>query len=162
MKNLKRAYDAIKAGDFNVLETLVNAEPELVRGSTPFGPLLHVAATTGNITMLSFLIERGAGISVRGGIFDGNALNQAAASNQPDAVGFLLEKGAEMELDEPEHNPLFSAINQGSLDIVKLLIKHGINASIKYTGDSMKNMDAVAFAKELGRTEIAEYLESCG
>jgi ankyrin repeat protein len=65
-----------------------------------------------------------------------------------------------VEVDEPERNPLFSAVNYGSLNIVKLLIERGVDPSICYTGESMKNMDALAFAVELGKKDIAEYLRS--
>ena len=35
-----------------------------------------------------------------------------------------------------------------------------IDTQVKYTGDSMKGMDALAFAREWGRTDIAELLTS--
>lgn len=35
----------------------------------------------------------------------------------------------------------------------------GIDISIRYTGESIKNMDAYEYAREFGQTEIAEYLK---
>ncbi|WP_425264555.1 hypothetical protein [Vibrio parahaemolyticus] len=50
-------------------------------------------------------------------------------------------------------------MHAGHKDIVELLLKAGINTRIKYTGQSMKDMDAMAFAHEWGRTEIMEILK---
>jgi len=53
---------------------------------------------------------------------------------------------------------LFAAIYGGHMDIVRFLIESGVDAHVKYTGEFMKNMDAVAFAREQGQIEIAELL----
>lgn len=64
-----------------------------------------------------------------------------------------------IDTSEPERNPLFSAIYGGHLDIIKCLVKNGIYITIKYTGETMKNMGAYEFAIERGQVEIAEYLK---
>ena len=73
-------------------------------------------------------------------------------------VKYLLSCGAEMDVSEPERNPLFGAIYGGHADIAKLLIESGIDTRVKYTGESMKNMDALAFAHERGQKDIAALL----
>ncbi len=63
-----------------------------------------------------------------------------------------------MDVSEPERNPLFGAIYGGHTDVAKFLINSGIDTQVKYTGPNMKNMDALAFVNEWGRTEIADLL----
>lgn len=53
---------------------------------------------------------------------------------------------------------LFSAIQGGHMEIVKLLIERGIDYRISYTSESMNDMDAEAFARKQGQTEIANYI----
>ncbi|EPL4575531.1 ankyrin repeat domain-containing protein, partial [Acinetobacter baumannii] len=65
-----------------------------------------------------------------------------------------------MIIEEPEYNPLFTAIYVGNLTIVKILIFRGIDYKISYTGDYMNNMDAEAFALERREKQIASYLNS--
>ena len=44
------------------------------------------------------------------------------------------------------------------MEIVKLLIERGIDYCISYTSESMNDMDAEAFARKQGQTEIANYI----
>lgn len=132
---------------------------ELMNMVTTFGTWLHVAATHGKLEIVKRLIDLGADINRRGGVFGGGAINVAASEGHIDIVRCLLSSGAEIDVSEPERNPLFAAIRGGHIDIVKLLIEHGIDIHVKYTGDSMKNMDALAFAHEQGQKEIANLLD---
>lgn len=72
----------------------------------------------------------------------------------------LLELGAVLDTTEPDRNPLFGAIYGGHTQVAKLLIDSGIDTSVRYSGANMKHMDALAFAKEWGRSDIVELLES--
>ncbi|MEK5049182.1 MULTISPECIES: SMI1/KNR4 family protein [Bacillus] len=45
------------------------------------------------------------------------------------------------------------------LNIVNYLVQNGIDITVKYTGDTMKDMGAYEFAIERGQVEIAEYLK---
>ena len=65
-----------------------------------------------------------------------------------------------MDVDLSERNPLFSAIQEGSLPIVRLLIEGGIDYQLKYNNGTFADMDAEAFAIERGELEIAAYLKS--
>ncbi len=67
--------------------------------------------------------------------------------------------GAELDISDPIRNALFGAISNGYPDIAELLIESGIDVSVKYTGESMKAMDALAFARKQGQTEIVKLLE---
>ena len=125
---------------------------------TPFGTWLHVAAEAGKLDVVEYLISIGADVNASGGAFGGAPINVAAGYGQLEAVEALLAAGAQMDISEPDCNPLFAAIQDGHFEVVKLLIDRGIDYRIRYTGDSMKDMDAQAFAREQGQTEIADYL----
>jgi ankyrin repeat protein len=163
MEEKKLAKDiraAIKKGDLSGVENLINANRESLNMMTPFGTWLHVAATFGKLDIIKFLIDAGIDVNRYGGTFDGGAINHAAAEGHIYVVEFLLENGAVLDVSESKINPLFAAIYGGHLNIVKLLINKGIDFKIKYTSDTMENMDALAFAKERGQTQIAEYLST--
>ena len=79
-----------------------------------------------------------------------------------DIVKYLLECGATMDTSKAVRNPLIGAILGGTTAahtaIAKLLIDSGIDTTVSYTSEDMTNMDALAFAKEWGRSDIAELL----
>ncbi|HDR7642687.1 Uncharacterized protein BCZB5J_03943 [Bacillus cereus] len=54
---------------------------------------------------------------------------------------------------------LHVAAKKGHFGIVEYLIHKGIDISIRYTGENIKNMDAYEYAREFGQTEIVEYLK---
>ncbi|MDC2866687.1 suppressor of fused domain protein [Bacillus sp. BP-3] len=152
---------AIKQNNVERVVELIGSDMELLNMDMgPFGTFLHVAATHGKLEIVKRLIELGADINKRGGVYGGGALNQAASKGQIEIVRYLLSCGAEIDVGEPERNPLFGAIQGGYVDIAKLLIENGIDVHVKYTGEYMKNMDALAFAHEQGQMEIANLLDS--
>ncbi len=164
MQNIQLAKEirtAIKQNNVERVAELIGSDTELLNMSMrPFGTFLHVAATHGKLEIVKRLIELGADINKRGGVYGDGALNQAASKGQLEIVMYLLTCGAEVDVSEPEKNPLFGAIQGGYIDIVKLLIENGIDIHVKYTGEYMKNMDALAFAYEQGQIEIAKLLNS--
>ena len=157
---LKETYDAIKSKDTTQAILLIKEEPLLTKALTPFGPLLHVAAAANNLEVMKQLLDCGADVNARGGTLGGNALNYAASTGQIDAVKYLIKSGAEMDVDEPERNPLFGAIYSGRKDIAIELIENGIRTDVFYTGESMKEMNAKAFAEERGELDIAQLLSN--
>lgn len=150
--------DIIASDDDGKIRSMVEESPGTLERMTPFGTCLHIAAQKGAMKVVHALISMGADINAKGGTFGGGPINVAAAHGQVQAVRVLLAAGAELDVTEPERNPLFSAIQEGSMEIVKLLVEHGIDHRVSYTGEHMNNMDAVAFAREQGQTEIAAYL----
>jgi ankyrin repeat protein len=158
----KEIWSAIKQGDIEKVVSPINGGKVRLEMMTPFGTWLHVAAHHGQLEIAKRLVAWGADINRYGGIAGGGPLNEAAAKGHVEIVKYLLSCGAELDVSEPERNPLFSAIYGGYIAIVKLLIENGLNAHVKYTGTSMNNTDALAFANERGQTEIAEMLASLG
>jgi ankyrin repeat protein len=149
---------AIKKGDVHQVEALLGSDKARLNMMTVFGTWLHVAAAHGQLEVVKRLVAMGADVHAYGGIEGGGALNLAAAKGHIDVVQYLLSCGAKLDVSEPERNPLFGAVYGGHLDIVKLLVARGIDFRLKYSGSSMKNMDALAFAQEWGQSEIAEFL----
>ncbi|NBJ71365.1 MULTISPECIES: ankyrin repeat domain-containing protein [Clostridia] len=150
---------AIKNGQLDIVEELLKEEPEMLTWVTPFGTWLHIAAAHGELEIVEYLNKAGLDVNSEGGTFSTNALERAASKGHLDIVQYLINKNIEMDISEPDRNPLFAAIYGGNLEIVKLLVENGIDISIKYSGENMKDMDAYAFAVERGQTEIAEYLK---
>ncbi|MBG9595352.1 hypothetical protein P4T54_22595 [Bacillus mycoides] len=62
-------------------------------------------------------------------------------------VEYLFDNGAILDVSDPNRNSLFSAIYDRHLNIVK----NGIDITVKYTGDTMKDMGAYEFATERGQ-----------
>lgn len=150
---------AVKNGQLDKLRDLLEKEPEMLTWMTPFGTWLHVATAHGHLEIIEYLINAGIDVNAQGGNFSTNALERAATKGYLDITEYLINQDLELDTSEPDRNPLFAAIYGGHFEIVKLLVENNIDISIKYSGDSMKDMDAYAFAIERGETKIAEYLK---
>ncbi|MEI4804028.1 suppressor of fused domain protein [Bacillus sp. FJAT-51639] len=156
----KDIRDAIKGGQLDTLRSLLEKDPEMLTWMTPFGTWLHVATAQGHLKIVEYLISVGIDIHAQGGTFSTNALERAATKGHLDIAEYLINYNIEIDTSEPERNPLFGAIINGHVDIAKLLIESGIDVNVKYAGESMKAMDALAFAKEQGQGEIVKLLEN--
>lgn len=155
----KEVIAAIKANDRKILILMLRSDFELLHLNTPLGSWLHIATEYSKMEIIELLLELGINVNVKGGPSGGSPLNIAASEGNVELVQYFLEYGAEMDISEPERNPLFSAIHYGRTDVVKLLLNAGIDVQVKYSGKTMKDMDALAFAKEWGRAEIASIVE---
>ena len=156
---MHRTRIAIRSGDEAGAIALIDSDPEQLSVITPFGSWLHVAAAFGRLDVVRHLIQKGADTESKAGTFGGSPINEAASKGHLEVVAELLKSGASLDTSEPERNPLFSAIYGGHLPVVELLLAHGLDPSVRYSGKNMTNMDAVAFARERGRPEIVSFLE---
>lgn len=155
----KAIRDAIKGGHLNKVRDLLEKNPEMLTWITPFGTWLHVATAHGHLEIVQYLIRTGIDVNAQGGTFSTNALERAAAKGHTDIAKYLINHNIEIDISEPDRNPLFAAIYNGHFEMVKLLVENHINISITYSGENTKEMDAYEFAIERGRIEIAEYLK---
>ncbi|MCC2380295.1 ankyrin repeat domain-containing protein [Bacillus wiedmannii] len=155
----KAIRNAIKLGDINEVKQLIGNDKEILNTMTSFGTWLHVAAKKGHLEMVEYLINKGIDIDAKGGTFNASALNLAAGAGHLEIVKYLIETGAELDVSLAKRNPLFGAIYGGHKEVVEFLVEKGIDISIRYTGESIKNMDAYEYAREFGQTETAEYLK---
>ncbi|UNL86394.1 ankyrin repeat domain-containing protein [Priestia koreensis] len=156
----KEIRSSIKNGNVEKAAELIGSNIELLNMMTPFGTWLHVAASRGKLDVVKKLVELGSNINTLGGMYGGGALNEAASEGHIDIVRYLLSYGANMDTNEPERNPLFGAISNGHVNIARLLIESGIDTNVKYSGESMKDIDALTFAREQGQLEIVKLLEN--
>ncbi|WP_121640592.1 ankyrin repeat domain-containing protein [Virgibacillus sp. Bac330] len=154
-----KIYDLINKGQIQQAKEILNSNRSLLDFVTPFGTWLHVAVRAGELDMVKFLVESGMDLNKNEGVPKSAPIAQASSKGDLSIVEYLFNNGAVFDVSEPNRNPLFSAIYGGNLDVVKYLVQNGIDITVKYTGDTMKDMDAYAFAVERGQTEIAEYLK---
>ncbi|MGF2773295.1 ankyrin repeat domain-containing protein [Bacillus cereus] len=150
--------NAIKIGDINKVKQLISNDTKIIHRKTSYGTWLHIAAKKGDLNIVKFLVHKGIEVDASGGTFDSSALNLAAGAGHLDVVNYLIEAGAELDVSLAKRNPLFGAIYGGHKNVVEFLVEKGIDVSIRYTGESLKNMNAYEYAIVFGQTEIAEYL----
>jgi len=157
----KEIRSAIRRGDISHVSALLDSYPDKINMITPFGTWLHVASRVGNLNIVKRLVELGADINKAAGTYEAGPLITAISGGYIEIVKYFLLLGAMIDFSEPFRNPIFVAIYDGRLDIVKLLVEHGVDTKVKYTGENMKDMDAIALARGRGQLEIAEFLASC-
>ncbi|KMP29811.1 hypothetical protein A6279_18930 [Bacillus wiedmannii] len=155
----KKIRESIKNGQLDTLRDLLGKDREMLSYVTPFGTWLHVATAYGNLEIIEYLIHSGIDIHAKCGTFSTNVLERAATKGHLHIVEYFIKHQVEMDTSEPDRNPLFAAIYSGHFKIVKLLVMNGIDITIKYSGNNMKEMDAYMFAVERGEMEIAEYVK---
>jgi ankyrin repeat protein len=155
----KPIYDAIGGGDLERVIQLLDDHPGAIHMDTPWGSWLHVAAGEGQLPIVKELLERGMEVNARGGVFGGNAMHVAVDDGQTEVVKYLLDHGAEMDVSASRYNPLFAAILDDNVEIAKLLIDRGIDVTVKYNSDTMKDMDAIAFAEKHGAEKCLKLLK---
>lgn len=156
----KKIRTSIKKGNLDELKYLLELEDDMLNWITPFGSWLHIASARGQIDIVKYLISLGMDVNIKGGTFSTNALERASSKGFEDIVEYLINENIEIDVSEPDRNPLFAAIYGGYKDISKKLIDAGVDVKIQYTGDNMNKMDAYAFAIERGELEIAEFISS--
>ena len=154
-----KIYDLIQNGDIEQAKELIINDQSLLNFVTPFGTWLHVAARAGKMDMIKFLVESDIDINLNEGVPKSAPIAHAASEGELSIVEYLFDNGAILDVSDPTRNPLFSAIYGGHLDIVKFLVQIGIDITVKYRGDRMKDMGAYEFAVERGQIEIADYLK---
>jgi uncharacterized protein len=109
-------------------------------GSTP----LLFAARVGDIESAKLLLAAGA--NVNDALPDGaSALVVAAHSGHGELGALLLDKGADPNLAEVGYTALHAAINRSDLGLVKALLAHGADPSIRVTKGSPARRDSNDF-----------------
>jgi ankyrin repeat protein len=159
MKSLPaRIIDAIKNDAVDALRVLLTDNPEQLTWNTPFAgqTWLGYAGSKGMINSMVLMEEFGADINQGDHRENVKPICSAAANSQVESVEFLLENGAVLDTETSVQNPLFSAVVGRSPIITKLLLEAGIDSTVRYSSQTMKNMDAIAFALMRGEKECAQ------
>jgi len=96
--------------------------------------LLHHAATTGNITVVSYLVGAGANFNIldqRGATPLVTAINSTSADGDYDIVKILMEAGADPNIPNNHGlTPLHCAVGMRNMQIAKYLIENGADSSL--------------------------------
>lgn len=114
------------------------------------------AAFNGHTPVAEYLLDAGAEIDAK----DGNgrtALMYASSGPFEETVKLLLADGAEVDVQGTLEGftPLMTAAAEGQVEVVRQLLDHGADRSLKDTdGDT-----ALTFAQQNGHTEVVALLE---
>lgn len=155
-----KTAEAIKSDNESEIFALLDNDSQTAQMFTPFGSQtwLGYAAQIGKLKALKALEKIGLDIN-QGDKREGRKpICSAAANNHLEVVEYLLSKGASLDTDRSVSNPLFAAIVGNSKETIELLLKAGIDASIRYNSKTMENMDALAFAIMRGCSDGANLI----
>lgn len=162
----KQIVDAIDNGDCEAIRALITEHPEQKDFFTPFGSAtwLGYAAGYGSLGTVELLIDLGFDVNKGDKYDERKPISNAASKGRSDIVAYLLSQGAVLDTSLSVRNPLFAAISGGtpkadrSPEVVKLLLEAGIDSKVRYNSKTMKNMDALAFARMWGKMECARMI----
>lgn len=160
LKVIPKLAAAIREGGVDEVARLLGEHPVQKSVWTPFGgqTWLGYAAWVGQMDVVKTLIDAGLNMN-DGDRWDGtNALDSAISGGHREVAEYLLDNGAAMDVSASVRNPLFAATVAKAPDIVALLLRRGVDSTIRYDSPTMKNMDAVAFAMMQGEREIARMI----
>ncbi len=152
--------DAIRAGDLDRVELLLNSGADPNKRSPYDGPL-HLAARLGSAEIVIELIDAGADVELPG--FGGaHPLHAAVLAGQARTASALLERGAKVDApDNTGRTPLLSFVSGmvGDLATLKVLLEHGASPNLL---DGPAGIRALDYAARQGRTEVADILIAFG
>lgn len=152
--------NAIKSDDCEAIKSLFTQDPEQKEFYGPFGSTtwLCYAAAHGSLDAIKTLTDLGLDVN-KGDKHDNQTpICYAADNNRSDVVAYLLSQGAVLDTSLSIRNPLFAAIVGRSPETVKLLLEVGVDSKVRYNSKTMKNMDALAFARMQGEMECARMI----
>lgn len=159
--NYKRELDeAIEDGDL----TRVRQHFELsdLASDEYEGSLLHSAAEFGTLEIVEFLVESGADIDRRGGLFNAPPLTYAALRGKLDIVRYLLGAGSVLDIRHTLRNPLLRAAARGHVDVVSYLLTTEIDPHATYRIPTGALTNALVEAEQSGHKKVAELLKAHG
>lgn len=112
--------------------------------------LLHFAARNGLVEMINMLIDNNVSVLSRY-LDDRTALMEAAIGGYAKVVKVLMEYYPNLDAKDKKGNTALSlAVQNGHIDVVKMLVASGVDVSTKN--------DALAYATKGGHTKIVHFL----
>uniref|UniRef100_A0A663FKD5 Uncharacterized protein n=1 Tax=Aquila chrysaetos chrysaetos TaxID=223781 RepID=A0A663FKD5_AQUCH len=145
-------FDAVAKGYLSELErTLKYNDINALNSSSE--TLLHVAAANGHLTIMEYLISKGAKIDVKDKK-GRTPLHGAAEKGHAESAEVLIEKGADFSIKTPFVTPLHIASQRGNTDVAQQLLYHKANVNVK----DKESKTPLHFAAERGDKAMVEML----
>ncbi|XP_002931656.2 ankyrin-3 [Xenopus tropicalis] len=115
-------FDAVTKGDLSILRNILRDTD--INAVNPSGEtLLHIAAASGHVAVIEYLINKGAKIDCKD-IKHRTPLHRAAENGHGEAVKVLLRAGAFIySLDDDSLTPLHLAAENNHQNVVKILLQ---------------------------------------
>ncbi len=157
-ETVKSFYKAVKRGEIATVEAMVKVTPELVSTRHEQATPLHFAAIENQREMVDLLLRSHADLNARDDEFNMTPIGWANEKGHRNMVEYLASQGAKMDLysaaalgltdrvrqflaessvevNEFKHYgaPIHEASLWGHVEIVKLLLAHGADASLRNT-----------------------------
>jgi ankyrin repeat protein len=157
-------HSAIKKNDIKKVTEILDKDPSAVNarekmaGSTP----VHIAAICGYREITLLLISRGADINIRDASWGVTPLHWA---KNPEVATVLLSAGANIEAkDKFGGTPLFAAVSNGNIEMVRFLLSKGSNINAKTSYNMTPLQKALELQKKQGGNfnQIVELLQKQG
>lgn len=152
-------FEAAALGRVDRIKQLVREDPALASSYSPDGfPPVGLAAFFGHVDAVKTLIAAGADIHAAArNALKVQAIHAAVASKNLDIVRTVLEAGADPNAAQQQgFRPMHEAGSSGSRELAELLMKYGGDPTLK--NDEGKS--TIAFAREKGHAEFADWLEN--
>lgn len=154
------ALEALYDDDIATFITFMEKNPALINHSTSGCTLLHHAVREGALPFAEYLVKKGVNMDALDDYLNRTPLGDAVAHGYVDIVRLLLAHGAQIDLNAPG-SPMLLSIAAGEVEIVKLLLNAGLDMNKVYE-DSMGKCNALSYAVQLGRDQIADLLRALG
>ena len=160
---LVRLYNAVEAGDLDVVRTIAAAQPALLRlayfGNAGSKSVLHMAAASGQEAVCHWLLGWGLPVDVSFSGNDGTTPLMAAVNGGHAAVcTLLLQAGANPDgtalVSCP---PLYAAAVAGRGDIVELLLHAGADVNRLHRQMNQSSLDVARIWKHPAVAATLEY-----
>jgi hypothetical protein len=165
LQELRNRYDELeRANDLAGIARLLAAHPEMVASPECASMMIHWAAQEGKTALVALLVKHGVDINspYRPQAPD-RPIASAAMGNHTDTVRWLVEHGSDLNWGQPSDDrvfcyPLALAVQQGNLELVKLLVERGAYLNVL----DRRAMTPLSWAIAFRRDEIEAYLRSRG
>ena len=153
----KDFFKAIYGNDNNTVQQLINKGVSVNLkdecGDTP----LMIAALQNQKTKVKMLLNAGAEVNVQDNLGQ-TALHRILEENKKDIVELLIEYGADINISGPDfmgrETPLMKAARNGSINLVKILLKAGARVNDRDISDDT----ALIYALQEGKNDIVKLL----